>query len=301
MKKLFLPIATAFVSLTLTVPFVFAKDKGGGGGSGAGAGGGSQPGGNFSHGSVAGSAPHFNSAPRHYSASGWNARPYHPGTYHPPNGTAGRGKLSYPSVRSSTVHPTNRSAPHGVNRTTRTDSGGSQTAATARYRRPANDGKWSHSNWMGRSKLDSQTSARLRNWSGKRDNFAQARLKQKAHRRHHHNRDWWRHHSAAIILFDWGFWAWDAGWWYPAWGYDPYYSYYAYDQPIYGYDGLPPDQVVANVQGALQQLGYYHDAVDGIIGPRTRAAIADYQRDNGLPITSAIDEPLLVSLGFIAP
>lgn len=32
---------------------------------------------------------------------------------------------------------------------------------------------------------------------------------------------------------------------------------------IYGYDGLPPDQEIANVQGALQRLGYYQYAVDG--------------------------------------
>ncbi len=173
-------------------------------------------------------------------------------------------------------------------------------ATTNNYASAANPGKWSHSNWRGRSRLDPQTSARLRNWNGKRDNFAQAHWKHEEHYHHHHGRDWWRNHCAAIIFFDWGFWAWDAGWWYPAWGYDPYYSYYDYNEPIYGYDSLPPDQVVANVQGALQQLGYYQDAVDGIIGPLTRVAIANYQRDNGLPITSAIDEPLLVSLGFIA-
>jgi len=29
------------------------------------------------------------------------------------------------------------------------------------------------------------------------------------------------------------------------------------------YNGLPPDQVTANVQAALQQQGYYHGEVDG--------------------------------------
>jgi peptidoglycan hydrolase-like protein with peptidoglycan-binding domain len=61
---------------------------------------------------------------------------------------------------------------------------------------------------------------------------------------------------------------------------------------------LPPDQVVANVQTALQEQGYYHGEVDGLLGPLTRAAIADYQRDQGLYITSAIDEPTLASLGM---
>jgi hypothetical protein len=120
-------------------------------------------------------------------------------------------------------------------------------------------------------------------------------------RRHRdrHDRDWWRNHCHTVILIGGGFYAWDLGYWYPAYGYDSYYSNYAYDGPIYGYDGLPPDQIIANVQYALQQLGYFSEAVDGVLGPVTRAAIEDYQVENDLPVTGAIDRPLLVSLGFI--
>ena len=84
----------------------------------------------------------------------------------------------------------------------------------------------------------------------------------------------------------------------PAYGYDPAYNTYAYDEPIYGYNDLDPAQVIANVQTELQRLGYYRYAVDGWMGPMTRAAIANYQRDNGLAITSAIDGPTLQSLGL---
>lgn len=69
---------------------------------------------------------------------------------------------------------------------------------------------------------------------------------------------------------------------------------------IYGYDGLPPDQVIANVQGALQRLGYFQYAVDGVLGPMRRNALANYQRDHNLAITGAIDQQTLKSLGFIA-
>ena len=117
--------------------------------------------------------------------------------------------------------------------------------------------------------------------------------------RDHHDRDWWRNHCTTIILIGGGFYAWDLGYWYPAYGYDNYYSNYAYDGPIYGYDGLPPDQIIANVQYALQQLGYFSEAVDGVLGGVTRSAIEDYQVENDLPVTGAIDRPLLVSLGFI--
>jgi Putative peptidoglycan binding domain len=159
-------------------------------------------------------------------------------------------------------------------------------------------GKWSHNNNVGRSRLDPQTAAQLRHWNGKVDSATEARRNHREFRSAHHDRDWWRRRCAAIIFFDFGWWGWYDGWWYPAWGYDPYYSYYAYDQPIYGYDGLPPDQVIANVQSALQQRGYFSYAVDGTMGPLTRAAITNYQRDHMLPITGDIDPATLGSLGL---
>ena len=112
-----------------------------------------------------------------------------------------------------------------------------------------------------------------------------------------HDRDWWRHNHSRIVFVFGGPYYWNSGYWYPAWGYDSN-AYYAYDGPIYGYNNLPPDQVIANVQSALQQQGYYHGEVDGLLGPQTRAAVADYQRDRGLYITSAIDRPTLESLGM---
>jgi His-Xaa-Ser repeat protein HxsA len=57
-------------------------------------------------------------------------------------------------------------------------------------------------------------------------------------------------------------------------------------------------QVVANVQTALQGQGYYAGEVDGSLGPLTRDAIAKYQQDHGLIVTSAVDEPTLASLGM---
>lgn len=113
-----------------------------------------------------------------------------------------------------------------------------------------------------------------------------------------HDKGWWHHHHNKIILISGGYYYWDSGYWYPAWGYDTNYQYYPYDGPIYGYNDLPPDQVVANVQAALQEQGYYQGEVDGLLGPLTRAALAGYQRDHGLYTTSAIDQPTLESLGM---
>jgi putative peptidoglycan binding protein len=113
-----------------------------------------------------------------------------------------------------------------------------------------------------------------------------------------HDRSWWTSHYSRIVLVDGGYYYWNAGFWYPAWGYAPGAAYYPYDGPIYAYNNLPPNQVIGNVQVALQQQDYYHGAVDGLLGPLTRAAIADYQRDHGLYITSAIDQPTLNALGM---
>ena len=151
-----------------------------------------------------------------------------------------------------------------------------------------------------KQRLDPQTTKRLRNWQGKAAGWNDAKNKNQEHwrDRHHHGHDWWRHHCDAIVLIGWGYWGWWDGWWYPAWGYDPSYSYYDYDGPIYGYDGLQPDEVIADVQAALQQLGYYSYAIDGVLGAATEAAISDYQRDYGLAVTGAIDPATVRSLGL---
>jgi hypothetical protein len=137
-----------------------------------------------------------------------------------------------------------------------------------------------------------------RNWqSGGSHNGNWAEARRHRHRGHH-NRSWWRSRYNRIALFGSGYYYWDNGFWFPAYGYDPYYSTYSYDEPIYGYGDLEPGQVVANVQTELQRLGYYRYAVDGLMGPATRAAISAYQRDNGLSITAAIDGPTLSTLGL---
>ena len=113
-----------------------------------------------------------------------------------------------------------------------------------------------------------------------------------------HDRSWWRSHYDRIIFVNNGWYYWNAGYWFPAWGYAPSVSY-VYDGPIYAYNGLSPDQVTVNVQEQLARAGYYDGPIDGLLGPMTREAIAAYQADNGLAITSAIDEPTLATLGLV--
>ncbi len=244
-------------------------------------------------------------APHHSSSSApttttvmprLNGVPYYSGGAMPYRATIsypnGNRTLNYPPVGNSVLRNRMHSGANGLN-------SGYALQRTGNLRQGGNSQQPSGGlNAMAKNKLDPQTSARLRNWGGNRDSTAQARLNHANNSHHHHGSNWWRNRCAAIIFFDWGWWGWYDGWWYPAWGYDPY-SYYEYNEPIYGYDGLSPEQVVASVQAQLQQLGYYTYAVDGNMGPLTRSAIARYQRDHLLSITSGIDPATLGSLGII--
>jgi Putative peptidoglycan binding domain len=123
------------------------------------------------------------------------------------------------------------------------------------------------------------------------------------YQRQWHDSGWWHNHCGDRIVFVTVYsqpfpFYFDAGYWYPAWGYYPD-AYYPYDGPIYGYNDLPPDEVVTNVQTQLYYEGYYDGPIDGILGPDTRAAIADYQADHGLAVTAGIDEPTVESLGLV--
>ncbi len=112
-----------------------------------------------------------------------------------------------------------------------------------------------------------------------------------------HDRSWWRSHYDRIIFVNSGWYYWNAGYWFPAWGYAPSVSY-VYDGPIYAYNGWTPDRVTVDVQEQLARAGYYDGPIDGVLGPMTREAIAAFQADNGLAVTSAIDEPTLATLGI---
>ena len=107
----------------------------------------------------------------------------------------------------------------------------------------------------------------------------------------------WKRHFRTIVFVLGGFYYWDNSYWYPAWGYDPNYSY-DNDGPIYAYGNLLPDQVITNVQTALTQNGYYSGPVTGSLDPSTRAALANYQGDHGLAVTATVDEPTVESLGL---
>jgi hypothetical protein len=114
-----------------------------------------------------------------------------------------------------------------------------------------------------------------------------------------HDRVWWNSNHKHVVLIGGGWYYWNAGYWYPAWGYDNSAAYYPYDGPIYvGKSAKPFDQIVADVQSILQEQKLYRGEVDGLVGPLTQEALAAYQTALGLEPTAAVDQPTLEALGM---
>jgi len=119
------------------------------------------------------------------------------------------------------------------------------------------------------------------------------------YQRARHTRFWWKNHFTTIVLVGGGYYYWDAGYWFPARGYDPNYEAYDYDGPIFTYGNLLPDQVIVNVQRALQDRGYYGSGISGALSPATRRAISAFQADEGLEVNGVVDGPTVYALGLI--
>jgi Putative peptidoglycan binding domain len=148
-----------------------------------------------------------------------------------------------------------------------------------------------------RERRESPKDASDKKWRHKKDQISH----DEAFRRHWHewhDRNWWHNHCATIVFVNTGYYFLDGSYWYPAYGYNPLQNYYDYDGPVYTYSNLLPDEVIANVQTALQQAGYYLGDITGSLGVDTRAAIANFQRDYGLSITGAIDEETVEAMGL---
>jgi Putative peptidoglycan binding domain len=110
-----------------------------------------------------------------------------------------------------------------------------------------------------------------------------------------HGRFFDHHREHFFVGFD--FLAFGYPWWYPDWYWYPYdyYDYYGYDyEPAYDYQYW--QNLALSVQSELARRGYYHGAVDGVIGPSSRQAIEAFQSAQGLPATGLIDPKLLKAL-----
>jgi len=58
----------------------------------------------------------------------------------------------------------------------------------------------------------------------------------------------------------------------------------------------PAARYVREAQRALRDLGYSPGPVDGVVGPRTKEALARYQRVERIPITGRLDPETMVRL-----
>lgn len=58
----------------------------------------------------------------------------------------------------------------------------------------------------------------------------------------------------------------------------------------------PAPRYVRDAQRALRDLGYEPGPVDGVVGPRTRAALMRYQRSERIAVTGWLDPETMVRL-----
>jgi len=58
------------------------------------------------------------------------------------------------------------------------------------------------------------------------------------------------------------------------------------------------NQQVENVQQALRDKGYNPGPINGVMGPETRQALAQYQKAQDLPVTQRLDAKTMDSLGL---
>ena len=171
-----------------------------------------------------------------------------------------------------------------------------------------NQGNWTGNNQLGNwrnndNNVGENNEGNWRNRDGNNNNRWQNRgdnwRRRHGHWNHNHrDRSWWRSNYSRFALFGGGYYYLNSGYWYPAYGYDPYFSNYSYDAPLYAYNDQDPGQIIASVQGELERRGYGVGGIDGTYGPMTRRALLRYQSDNGLPATGEIDEETLSALGL---
>ncbi|MGH7396991.1 MAG: peptidoglycan-binding domain-containing protein [Candidatus Rokuibacteriota bacterium] len=61
---------------------------------------------------------------------------------------------------------------------------------------------------------------------------------------------------------------------------------------------MASQQQVKSVQEALKEKGYDPGAIDGAMGPRTSAALRDFQKAEGLQATGRVDAETRGKLGI---
>jgi peptidoglycan hydrolase-like protein with peptidoglycan-binding domain len=66
-------------------------------------------------------------------------------------------------------------------------------------------------------------------------------------------------------------------------------------KPAY-HGGSGRDATVRDIQAGLQRLGYNPGAADGRMGPKTAAAIRQYEQDNAMPVDGQPSQAVLDSI-----
>ena len=60
-------------------------------------------------------------------------------------------------------------------------------------------------------------------------------------------------------------------------------------------------RMVIRVQAALMRRGFYNGDIDGLLGPKTRAALKAFQQSERIPQTGRMDIATMTRLGISIP
>jgi hypothetical protein len=102
----------------------------------------------------------------------------------------------------------------------------------------------------------------------------------------HNGQHYWNNHN-----YRW----YEGGWLIIDGFFNPYYS----NGNVGYYNNASYGSTASSVQSRLAELGYYNGSIDGDVGPGTRNAIVNFQRDNNLYVSGRITNELLQSLQLL--
>jgi hypothetical protein len=308
-------IAVALLASAALITPAFAGGQHGGGGGG---------GGNFGGGGRAaarsGGGPSFGSMPAGRFGGG-------PGFRSMPMQSFGRGRMIYSGQRFSSLGMRSPRSmefrPQSI-RSNAVGSIGSNQVARGNINRVNRSNQFAGNRSTTNLRRDGTGAGQVRNGNANlRSDWRNHVFAQHSANWH---RDWDRHHDHffdghRLVFFDGFWWGFDLGFdpWWPYWyypydyyGYDYYPYQYGYDPGYYdsggyqgdeyyaqsGYGNADADSTIAAAQQQLAREGYYRGQIDGILGPGTRAAIAQYQSNHGLHVTGALSSDTLQALGL---
>ena len=82
---------------------------------------------------------------------------------------------------------------------------------------------------------------------------------------------------------------------------DDYATEESFSQPVVKHETLLDEQSIRDLQYILKDEGFYSASIDGIVGPKTKAALINFQRKKNIERTGKLDDQTVQHLGLALP